>query len=59
MILVQAFARYRERLGWERRDFPLPSPPTLAALLADPLLATDRGAIPLRPGKPNRAASGW
>ena len=39
MILVQAFARYRERLGWERRDFPLPSPPTLAALLADPLLA--------------------
>jgi molybdopterin converting factor small subunit len=39
MIRVQAFARYRERLGFQSRDFPLPSPPTLAALLADPALA--------------------
>ena len=39
MILVQAFARYRERLGWERRDYPLPDPATLGALLAHPDLA--------------------
>lgn len=39
MIHVQAFARYRERLGFQTRDFPLPSPPTLEALLADPALA--------------------
>lgn len=39
MITVQVFARYRERLGWERKDFQLPEPPTLAALLAHPLLA--------------------
>jgi molybdopterin converting factor small subunit len=39
MIIVQAFARYRERLGWARRDFPLPVPPTLGALLAHPDLA--------------------
>ena len=38
MIHVQAFARYRERLGFEKRDFPLPSPPTLGTLMSDPLL---------------------
>jgi len=39
MIHVQAFARYRETLGFQKRDFLLPDPPTLAALLADPALA--------------------
>lgn len=39
MIHAQAFARYRERLGFQSRDFPLPSPPTLEALLADPVFA--------------------
>jgi molybdopterin converting factor small subunit len=37
MIRIQAFARYRSILGWDARELPLPSPPTLAALLADPL----------------------
>jgi molybdopterin converting factor small subunit len=39
MIRVLAFARYRERLGWQELERPLPDPPTLAALLADPRLA--------------------
>jgi len=39
MITVLAFARYRERLGFERAKLPLPQPPTLAALLAEPSLA--------------------
>lgn len=38
MITVQLFARYKERLGWSREAFPLPDPPTLAALLAAPPL---------------------
>jgi molybdopterin synthase catalytic subunit len=40
MIRVQAFARYKELLGFQRVDLVLPTPPTLAALLADPRLAT-------------------
>jgi molybdopterin converting factor small subunit len=39
MITLRAFARYREKLGFERLEVPLPSPPTLAALLDDPRLA--------------------
>jgi len=39
MITVLAFARYRERLGFARTELPLPSPPTLGALLAEPGLA--------------------
>ena len=39
MITLRAFARYREKLGFERLEVPLPEPPTLAALLADPRLA--------------------
>lgn len=39
MITVQTFARYRERLGWDRQAFPLPDPPTLGALLGQPPLA--------------------
>jgi molybdopterin converting factor small subunit len=39
MITVLAFARYRERLGFERTEVALPSPPTLEALLAEPRLA--------------------
>ena len=39
MIQVRAFARYRDRLGFERLELPLPQPPTLAALLAHPRLA--------------------
>lgn len=38
MIHLQAFARYRERLGFDRLDLALPDPPTLKALLADPRL---------------------
>ena len=36
MIRIRAFARYREILGFERLERPLPRPPTLAALLEDP-----------------------
>ena len=43
MIRVQAFARYRELLGFQRLELPLPEPATLAGLLADPRLA----ALPL------------
>jgi len=39
MIIVRAFARYRERLGFQRLELPLPAPATLAALLEDPRLA--------------------
>jgi molybdopterin converting factor small subunit len=39
MITLRAFARYRESLGFERLQLPLPEPPTLAALLEDPRLA--------------------
>ncbi len=35
MVTVRAFARYRELLGFESLDWPLPDPPTLGALLAD------------------------
>ena len=38
MILLRAFARYRDRLGFSRLEVPLPDPPTLAALLEDPRL---------------------
>ena len=36
MPTVLAFARYRSLLGFERMEFPLPQPPTLEGLLADP-----------------------
>lgn len=39
MITLRAFARYRERLGFQTLELPLPEPPTLEALLADPRLA--------------------
>ena len=35
MVIVQAFARYRELLGFQRVEIALPVPPTLAHLLAD------------------------
>jgi len=38
VIRVLAFARYREYLGFSALELPLPDPPTLAALLADPRL---------------------
>lgn len=38
-VQVRAFARYRELLGFECLELPLPEPPTLAALLADPRLS--------------------
>ena len=63
MIVLLAFARYRERLGFARLETALPEPPTLAALLADPrlrdlpgdaLLAVNRAFVrreaPLRDG---------
>jgi len=43
MIRVLAFARYRECLGFSELELPLPKPPTLGALLADPRL----GALPV------------
>ena len=39
MIHLQAFARYRHQLGWDKLDLPLPAPATLGALLEDPRLA--------------------
>jgi len=33
MITLLAFARYRERLGFDRLELDLPEPATLAALL--------------------------
>jgi molybdopterin converting factor small subunit len=34
MVIVSAFARYRELLGFQRLELPLPAPPTLGELLA-------------------------
>ena len=39
MITLRTFARYRERLGFERLELELPVPATLAALLEHPRLA--------------------
>jgi len=39
MITLLAFARYRERLGFDRLELDLPEPATLAALLTHPRLA--------------------
>lgn len=36
MVIVRAFARYRDLLGFQRLEVPLPDPPTLGILLADP-----------------------
>lgn len=36
MVIVHAFARYRELLGFQTLELPLPDPPTLGTLLADP-----------------------
>lgn len=35
MVIVRAFARYRELLGFQLLEMPLPDPPTLGTLLAD------------------------
>ena len=35
MVIVRTFARYRELLGFERLELPLPEPRTLGVLLAD------------------------
>ena len=35
MIRVLAFARYRDHLGFQSLDLPLPEPATLGALLAE------------------------
>jgi molybdopterin converting factor small subunit len=34
MVIVHAFARYRELLGFQRLELPVPIPPTLSTLLA-------------------------
>ena len=34
MVIIHAFARYRELLGFQRMELPVPEPPTLQALLA-------------------------
>ncbi len=39
MITIRAFARYRRLLGFESIDLPLPAPPRMGALLADPRFA--------------------
>ena len=39
MIHLRAFARYRDRLGFQQLDLELPTPPTLAGLLTDPRLS--------------------
>ncbi len=36
MITVRCFARYKALLGFETREWPLPEPATLGALLAHP-----------------------
>jgi molybdopterin converting factor small subunit len=36
MVIVRAFARYRELLGFQHMELPLPNPPTLQTLLAEP-----------------------
>jgi molybdopterin converting factor small subunit len=38
-VTVRTFARYRDLLGFDRLALPLPEPPVLGALLADPRLA--------------------
>jgi len=38
-VKVLAFARYREILGFEGLELPLPEPPTLEKLLVHPRLA--------------------
>jgi molybdopterin synthase sulfur carrier subunit len=38
MVTVRAFARYRELLGFQCLELPLPAPPTLRALLLEPRL---------------------
>jgi molybdopterin converting factor small subunit len=35
MVIVQAFARYRELLGFQRLERALPNPPTLGMLLEE------------------------
>jgi molybdopterin converting factor small subunit len=35
MVTVHAFARYRELLGFQVLELPVPVPPTLGALLAE------------------------
>jgi len=35
MVTVHAFARYRELLGFQVLELPVPAPPTLGALLAE------------------------
>jgi molybdopterin converting factor small subunit len=35
MVTVRAFARYRELLGFQVLELPVPDPPTLEALLAE------------------------
>ena len=39
MVTICVFARYRELLGFQILELPLPEPPTLAGLLADARLA--------------------
>lgn len=38
-VRVRAFARYRILLGFDELQLPLPDPPRLGALLADPRLS--------------------
>lgn len=38
-VQVRTFARYRELLGFECLELPLPEPPVLENLLGDPRLA--------------------
>lgn len=40
MVIVHAFARYRELLGFQRLECALPDPPTLGTLLVDPRFKT-------------------
>ncbi|HNX30548.1 MAG TPA: MoaD/ThiS family protein [Holophaga sp.] len=39
MVIVRAFARYRDVLGFQMLEMPLPDPPVLGVLLGDPRLA--------------------
>jgi molybdopterin converting factor small subunit len=38
-VHLRAFARYRDLLGFESLELPLPEPPSLARLLEDPRLS--------------------
>lgn len=40
MVIVRAFARYRELLGFQRLELALPAPAALGTLLADPRFQT-------------------